>query len=217
VWSETTCAGFQGTGFADPTEPEQVQDAADNNQQKARADTSVTANSPAYAVRSRCMPSRAQVRAGLATGSPRRSNSANAGAQLENIFLRQATWSLEMQPPVRLTKTLGRSARGLSWRERMWTIPFVLWACSVVGWSCGVPGVNIIQTVYESEAASGASRHDKGLKVLEAKCDNEDGGRFLCQVMFLSVDDPTERLYFDIVAVARKGQGWELKSGLCKR
>ena len=29
--------------------------------------------------------------------------------------------------------------------------------------------------------------------------------------------DPSEHLYFDIVAVARAGDGWELKSGLCKR
>jgi tripartite-type tricarboxylate transporter receptor subunit TctC len=40
---------------------------------------------------------------------------------------------------------------------------------------------------------------------------------FLCEVTFTSKDDPTERLYFDIVAVARAGDGWELKSGLCKR
>ena len=30
-------------------------------------------------------------------------------------------------------------------------------------------------------------------------------------------DDPSEHLYFDIVAVARAGDAWELKSGLCKR
>jgi hypothetical protein len=40
---------------------------------------------------------------------------------------------------------------------------------------------------------------------------------FLCETTFISKGDSTERLYFDIVAVARKGDGWELKSGLCKR
>jgi hypothetical protein len=34
---------------------------------------------------------------------------------------------------------------------------------------------------------------------------------------FVSKSDATERLYFDIVAVARASDGWELKSGLCKR
>jgi hypothetical protein len=33
----------------------------------------------------------------------------------------------------------------------------------------------------------------------------------------ISKSDPTERLYFDIVAVARVGDEWTLKSGLCKR
>jgi hypothetical protein len=36
-------------------------------------------------------------------------------------------------------------------------------------------------------------------------------------VTFVSRADPAERLYFDIVAVAHAGDGWELKSGLCKR
>jgi hypothetical protein len=39
---------------------------------------------------------------------------------------------------------------------------------------------------------------------------------FLCEVTFISKSDPAERLYFDIVAVARAGDDWELKSGLCK-
>jgi hypothetical protein len=37
------------------------------------------------------------------------------------------------------------------------------------------------------------------------------------EVTFISRSDPMERLYFDIVAVARASDGWELKSGLCKR
>jgi hypothetical protein len=35
--------------------------------------------------------------------------------------------------------------------------------------------------------------------------------------MFVSNDDPTERLYLDIVAVVRTEYGWSLRSGLCKR
>jgi hypothetical protein len=97
---------------------------------------------------------------------------------------------------------------------------FTIWACTLIGLSCdaSTPSVALIQSAYEREASSGSTLHDKGLRVLEAKCD--DGvaaGRFLCQVTFLSNDDPNQRLYFDIVAVARTDSGWELKSGLCKR
>jgi hypothetical protein len=74
-----------------------------------------------------------------------------------------------------------------------------------------------IQTAYEREASSGSTLHDKELKVLRAKCHDDSTDRFLCEVMFISNSDPTERLYFDIVAVVRTGDGFELKSGLCKR
>jgi hypothetical protein len=92
-----------------------------------------------------------------------------------------------------------------------------LWICSLVGLLCGaVPDVSIVQTAYEREAFSGSSVHDKGLKVLKTKCHDDVGGRFLCEVMFVSDGDPTGRLYFDIVAVARTQDGWTLQSGLCK-
>lgn len=80
-----------------------------------------------------------------------------------------------------------------------------------------VPGLSTIQTAYESEASSGSPLHDKGLRVLEATCHDKRGGRFLCEVTFISTNDPTERLYFDVVAVNRTPNGWQLKSGLCKR
>jgi hypothetical protein len=102
----------------------------------------------------------------------------------------------------------------------MWQADFVLWACSLVSVSCGAgaaPDISIIQSAYEREAANGSKLHDKGLKVLEASCDDRSGGQFLCQVTFLSKDDPSQRLYFDVVAVAHSDHGWELKSGLCKR
>ena len=49
--------------------------------------------------------------------------------------------------------------------------------------------------------------------MLEASCDDGATGRFLCQVTFLSNDDPSQRLYFDIVAVERTDKGWELPNG----
>jgi hypothetical protein len=94
----------------------------------------------------------------------------------------------------------------------------VVWACSLVGLACDpIPNAAIIQTAYDHEAAAGSTLHDKELQVLEAKCHDDSPGRFLCEVTFISRTDPNERLYFDIVSVARKQPGWELKSGLCKR
>jgi hypothetical protein len=92
-----------------------------------------------------------------------------------------------------------------------------LWICTLVGLLCDpVPDVSIVQTAYEREASAGSSLHDKDLKVLTTKCHDEAGGRFLCEVMFVSTADPTGRLYFDIVAVARTNDRWTLQSGLCK-
>lgn len=105
----------------------------------------------------------------------------------------------------------------------MWLSDLVFRACSLAGLYCGVaasPNVAVIQSAYEQEASNGSSLHDKGLRVIKAACDDPAGpagDRFLCQVTFLSNDDPSQRLYFDVVAVARSDRGWELKSGLCKR
>jgi hypothetical protein len=93
----------------------------------------------------------------------------------------------------------------------------IVWACSLVGWSCAsLPDMAAIQTAYEQEAAAGSKLHDKDLKVLKANCHDEGKRPFLCEVMFISTTDPSERLLFDVVAVSRRGDGWELKSGLCK-
>jgi hypothetical protein len=74
-----------------------------------------------------------------------------------------------------------------------------------------------IQAVYEREASAGSALHDKDLQMLQAKCHEDGANGFLCEIRFISKGDPAGRLYFDIVAVARAGDGWELKSGLCKR
>jgi hypothetical protein len=104
--------------------------------------------------------------------------------------------------------------------NRIWQSTLALLSCTMFGQSCDaevVPTAATIQAAYEREATPANGRHDKGLRVIEAKCDDGAGGSFLCQVTFLSVDDPEERLYFDVVAVARAGRDWELRSGLCKR
>jgi hypothetical protein len=92
------------------------------------------------------------------------------------------------------------------------------WMCGLVALSCNAtPDVATIQTAYEREASAGSKLHDKDLKVLQTKCHDDAKDGFLCEVTFTSTTDASERLYFDIVAVSRKGSGFELKSGLCKR
>ena len=99
----------------------------------------------------------------------------------------------------------------------MWL--FAGWVCTLIGAGCNaVPDIAAIQAAYEREASAGSALHDKDLQVLEAKChDREWNENFLCEVTFISKSDRTERLYFDIVAVASTENGWQLKSGLCKR
>jgi hypothetical protein len=98
----------------------------------------------------------------------------------------------------------------------MWQV--VGWICALVSMPCRpAPDIGAIQSVYEREASAGSALHDKGLQVLQAKCHDAGAEKFLCEVTFISKGDPAQRLYFDIVAVNRAGDGWELKSGLCKR
>jgi hypothetical protein len=84
----------------------------------------------------------------------------------------------------------------------------------------GLPDRAIIQAAYERVEQTGSKLHDKGLQVIAATCNAgaaKPTGRYLCQVTFLSRDDPNQRLYFDIVAVDQVDGRWELTSGLCKR
>jgi hypothetical protein len=91
------------------------------------------------------------------------------------------------------------------------------WLCAFVAMSCNsAPDITAIQTAYEREAPAGSAFHDNGLQVLQAKCHDDGVNKFICEVTFISKGDP-ERPYFDIVSLARAGEGWELKSGLCKR
>jgi hypothetical protein len=95
-----------------------------------------------------------------------------------------------------------------------------LWASVLIAFPSGAlapPDLSTIQSAYELEAASGSPLHDKGLRLIEAACAGAVRGRYLCQVTFLSNDDPEERLYFDVVAIVRKGREWIFESGLCKR
>jgi hypothetical protein len=90
------------------------------------------------------------------------------------------------------------------------------WLCALVAMSCNsIPDIAAIQSAYELEAFTGTTLHDKGLQVLKAKCHDDGTDTFTCELTFISKGDP-ERPYFDIVSVVRAGEGWVLKSGLCK-
>jgi hypothetical protein len=102
----------------------------------------------------------------------------------------------------------------------MSSVPLLLWICSLASLLCGVPAkpdLPMLQVAYDREEAQGSALHDKGLRIIEASCGAPSDGRSLCQVSFISKDDPEQRLYFDVVAVAEHDGRWELKSGLCKR
>jgi hypothetical protein len=90
------------------------------------------------------------------------------------------------------------------------------WLCALVAMSCNsIPDIAAIQSAYELEAFASSTLHDKGLQILKAKCHDDGTDTFSCELTFISKGDP-ERPYFDIVSVVRAGEGWVLKSGLCK-
>jgi hypothetical protein len=92
------------------------------------------------------------------------------------------------------------------------------WVCALVAMSCGgAPSVAVIQSAYDREAGASSKPHDTTLQVLQAKCHDNGTDKYRCEVTFISKSDPTARRFFDIVAVDRVADGWELKSGLCKR
>jgi hypothetical protein len=91
------------------------------------------------------------------------------------------------------------------------------WICAVVALSCAAPpGAAIVQSAYDREQTAGSKLHDDSLQVLQAKCRDDGTGKYLCEITFDSKADPAKRPFFDIVVVARVGDGWELESGLCK-
>jgi hypothetical protein len=96
-------------------------------------------------------------------------------------------------------------------------LAFGSWVCARTGYLCEPPDASIIQRAYERESAAGSSLHDRGLRVIGAKCAPSKTSAYLCEVTFTSSADPDERLYFDVIRIARKDDGWQLESGLCKR
>lgn len=92
----------------------------------------------------------------------------------------------------------------------------VQWLCALAAMFCNsAPDITAIQTAYEREASADSAFHDTSLQVLQAQCRGDDNEKFLCEVTFISKGD-RERPYFDLVTLARAGDAWQLKSGLCK-
>jgi hypothetical protein len=107
-------------------------------------------------------------------------------------------------------ETLLRLSQG-PFRRRHECLLFFSWACATVGLSCeSAPNAAIIQAAYGRAAPDSRLRHDKGLRIIEATCDNDVNGRFQCRVSFVSEADPDQRLYFGIVSATQTDRGWTL-------
>jgi hypothetical protein len=110
-------------------------------------------------------------------------------------------------PHTSAMETFLRLSQG-PFRRRHECLLFFSWACATVGLSCeSAPNAAIIQAAYERAAPDSRLRRDKGLRIIEATCDNDVNGRFQCQVSFVSEADPDQRLYLGIVSATQTGSG----------
>ena len=78
------------------------------------------------------------------------------------------------------------------------------------------PDPDVVQATYDFELSSGNPAHDKELKVVQAKCMKGLSEARICFVSIYSEQDPDQRIYNSVTEIARIGDGWYLKSGLCK-
>lgn len=84
--------------------------------------------------------------------------------------------------------------------------------------AAGEPTVDIIQAAYEREAQRGDARHDKDLRIQTVECNQgKIEHEYLCWISFISNADPKGAVSFDVAAVEETGDGWLLKSGLCRK
>ena len=92
------------------------------------------------------------------------------------------------------------------------------WICALVALSCGTatPGPAVVQSAYDRELTKGSKLHDDSLQVLQAQCRDDGTNKYLCEITFISKNDSAKRPFFDVVAITRVADGWDLKSGLCK-
>jgi hypothetical protein len=84
--------------------------------------------------------------------------------------------------------------------------------------AAGEPTVDIIQAAYEREAQRGDARHDKNLRIRTVECSKgQIKHEYLCWISFTSNADQTAAISFDVATVEETGDGWALKSGLCRK
>ena len=79
-----------------------------------------------------------------------------------------------------------------------------------------VPDAGVVQATYDFELRAGNPAHAQGLKVIQAKCMKGQETAYVCFVSLISEQDPDQRIYSSAAEIARIGDGWYLKSGLCK-
>jgi len=78
------------------------------------------------------------------------------------------------------------------------------------------PDTGVVQATYDFESSFGNPAHDKGLRIIQARCMKGEAAAFICFVSFMSEQDPDQRIYNSATEIARVGQSWLLKSSLCK-
>jgi hypothetical protein len=78
------------------------------------------------------------------------------------------------------------------------------------------PAAADVQRAYEAAKAQGGSRHEDDLMIRTAQCRRSGGGRWACQIDFVRAAEPRGRLYFTLVTLQNKGDGWTLIGGLCR-
>ena len=81
----------------------------------------------------------------------------------------------------------------------------------------GIPNAGVLQAAYNLEATPGNTKHDKDLKIVEARCFEKKTNNYNCFITFVSSRDADRRLYYDVAEITRADGNWSLKSGICKR
>jgi hypothetical protein len=102
-------------------------------------------------------------------------------------------------------------------RARVVVAALMCWAS--VPAHASVPDAHAVQRAYERAKSDEDSnpKHVYELAIQAAKCSPlESDSNYMCQIDFVRKDQPTGRLYFEVVTLAARQGDWVLLSGLCK-
>lgn len=78
------------------------------------------------------------------------------------------------------------------------------------------PGPASVQQAYDAAKVETGLKHQDDLKIREADCSALAGSRYACQIDFVKTAEPRGRLYFTVVTIEKRGDGWTLIGGLCR-